>query len=462
MIIKCPNCGGSVIYDAASGTMKCTVCQHEYDSAAWSALEKGAQAEAKQEQELHTKSDTSNISNASNTPDTPNASNAPNMPDTTKKKAGGGFRLATDSASTGDGSTQWTDTLRRKETKSFEAAGIGDEELKKEERIIQYIDLNLYKCTSCGAQLMLNGTEASTFCSFCGLPTIIFDRISKEERPDKILPFKLTKEQALSNIQSSIGQSKFAANEIKELSVEDIRGIYMPYWLYDSYIRMHASLYTTGKHHHTYYRDASCTYKNIPADAALGLNNILSERLAPFDMKELVDFDASYLSGFYADKYDVPADAVQKSIRSKAQDMINTAVHQACPGTLTDKSKTTEEYHVQKIHYALLPAYFVTLRYGDSVHLILVNGQTGKVVTNLPANRAKMIRNLIINTVISCVSFSLVDILLLGLGGGVALSMPLGVLFFIVIAGVSSRKQYKEDLYNLNAKSMTTYVHDRN
>lgn len=441
MNIKCPKCGGAVVYDAASGMMKCTACQQEYDSSALSELDGYEQSQELQEQDLLPVSDDD------------------------AKDAGHGFRLAADAGTSNNDTHRWTDTLKRKETKSFEPQGIGDEALKEEERIIQYMDLNLYKCTSCGAQLMLSGTEASTFCSFCGLPTIAFDRISKEERPDKIIPFKLTKEQALLCIQDRIGYGKYVPNEIRELSVEDIRGIYMPYWLYTSYMRMQMTLRSTGKNSYTRRKDASCTYENITADAALKLNNTMSERLDPFYMNELEDFDISYLSGFYADKYDVPADAVQKVIRDKARNMLNTAIHKSFSGVATE-SDISEEYHVQRIDYALLPAYFVTIRYGNNVHLVLVNGQTGKVVTDLPANPAKIKRYMMINIAISCAIYSFVNMLIFSLNDSSKISsaifLPLLVLLLTVFVGYSARKRYKDEMYHLNSKAMATYVHDRN
>ncbi len=86
-----------------------------------------------------------------------------------------------------------------------------------------------------------------------------------------------------------------------------MHGIYIPYWLFTTYARKKARV-EVGHDGHTdiCYRDVECTYHNIPLDGSLRLNNELSHRLRPWDMKELSDFDVSYLSGFYADTYDIP------------------------------------------------------------------------------------------------------------------------------------------------------------
>jgi len=56
-----------------------------------------------------------------------------------------------------------------------------------------YMNCNIYKCTSCGAELNINNVESSSFCAYCGQPTIMFSRVSKELKPKYIIPFKISK-----------------------------------------------------------------------------------------------------------------------------------------------------------------------------------------------------------------------------------------------------------------------------
>lgn len=64
------------------------------------------------------------------------------------------------------------------------------------------MEMNLYHCSSCGADLLAGKTQAATFCSYCGSPSIVFERVSKEAKPNKIIPFKLTEHQALNCIKA--------------------------------------------------------------------------------------------------------------------------------------------------------------------------------------------------------------------------------------------------------------------
>ena len=96
-----------------------------------------------------------------------------------------------------------------------------------------YMQLRMYRCTSCGAELAVNDTEASSFCAFCGQPTVIYDRVSKQRKPTYIIPFEYSKEQAAAVVRNRLHRTGvFIPKEIQNLEVmEKMRGIYVPYFL---------------------------------------------------------------------------------------------------------------------------------------------------------------------------------------------------------------------------------------
>ncbi|MBQ7833489.1 MAG: hypothetical protein IJ336_07940, partial [Lachnospiraceae bacterium] len=83
----------------------------------------------------------------------------------------------------------------------------------------EMMSLNIYACTSCGAEISVNSTEVSTYCAYCGQPTIVFSRVSEERKPKYILPFKVTKEQAVQKIRSKMRLGFFVPSEIKNFKV---------------------------------------------------------------------------------------------------------------------------------------------------------------------------------------------------------------------------------------------------
>ncbi|CCY57807.1 putative uncharacterized protein [Clostridium sp. CAG:632] len=254
---------------------------------------------------------------------------------------------------------------------------------------------NIYTCTACGAELAINGVESSTFCAYCGQPTIIFSRVSSEIKPKYILPFSVTKDQAVIAIRQKLKKGFFISNEIKNFDVERVRGIYIPYWLFD--IHYEDKVYLSGtkgsgdnEHDVFFYREADCNFKQLTLDASGKLADESSQRLEPYDTHALQPFDISYLSGFYADRYDVPAEQLHTLAISRAENLFNAAIKDTVHANNVTIVQNAPERQILKADYAMLPAWFLTFRYQQKPYTILVNGQTGKVVGGVPYNKSKV------------------------------------------------------------------------
>lgn len=253
----------------------------------------------------------------------------------------------------------------------------------------KYIEYNVYCCKSCGGELFVNGLESSTFCAYCGQPTIVFDRVSKELQPQYIVPFTITKKEAESHIREKLKRGFFVPKEIRQFNVEQLRGIYIPYWLCDIDYKDKQSIKGTigsGKSKKTryYYRAAECRYKNITLDASSRLNDETSQRLEPFDTTKLVPFNAGYLSGYYADCYDVNKKEIEILATQRAKCLFDEEVRKTVKANDLVTTSYCPRTRLHDMKYVLLPVWFLTFRYQDEPYTFLVNGQTGKVVGAVP------------------------------------------------------------------------------
>lgn len=334
-----------------------------------------------------------------------------------------------------------------------------------------YMEMKIYHCSSCGADLMVGQTQTSTFCSYCGSPSIVYERISKEERPKKIIPFKLSESQALACIKDRFGHGHYIPPQIRKLTPEKVHAIYIPYWLYTIYTRKNVKIKVgSAENKNTFYRDFSCVYHNIPMDASLKLSNELSQRLNPYYMNELTDFDPAYLSGFYADKYDVPSDAFKSDLQKLGHTYITKEIMRTVPQANYYKTSNgkvanfreidpTEKCMIQDVSYAMLPAYFVNVPYQKGRELIIVNGQTGKVVGNLPIEREQFLFNLVKNMVISCLIFCLLSVLLItSKARWIIFILPVMFTVISFINGLKAYKKYKLGRFKLQSQRMNAYV----
>ena len=96
------------------------------------------------------------------------------------------------------------------------------------------IEYDQYSCKNCGAEIIADAETTATFCVYCGNTAIIKNKLSGKFAPDFIIPFKKTKEEAIEKfINLKKGRPLMPKNFNNKNNIEKIRGIYIPFWLFD-------------------------------------------------------------------------------------------------------------------------------------------------------------------------------------------------------------------------------------
>lgn len=265
----------------------------------------------------------------------------------------------------------------------------GDDEAAEE-----FLEGYVYTCSECGGEIVLHGSESSTKCVYCGNPNVVFSRMSKEMLPDYIIPFTVTRDQALSSIREVVKNSIFLPKEVKQLKVDDVRGIYLPYWIVNANHEETAVVQiksTNGitKYQYTGRTGAMCL-SNFTVDGCQLLSDESSTRLEPFDLSQLRPFDEDYLLGFYSNSSDITYEDMYLAVERRGKEIFEQNAINDTPGK---NQKIVGEVHETAIlndyKYALLPVWFVTFMCEGKHHTVLVNGQTGKIVCGLPWDKKK-------------------------------------------------------------------------
>ena len=296
-----------------------------------------------------------------------------------------------------------TDSVSDIETES--KAKTSEKWLKREQASIK---MQIMRCTSCGAELAVNGVETSTFCAYCGQATVVADRVEDYLKPEYIIPFKITRNDAEAIIRRHLNKGFFVPEKIKKFEVEKIRGIYVPFWLFDvdykdsQYWKYYVK---SGKKMVTRYEyfEGKTSFKRLTLDASRNLNDESSSRLEPYDMRELKEFDMAYLSGYYSDRFDVGLAASKSFAAERAYELFNEGVKKELKHKEAEIAKSNPEYKITKAEYALLPAWFLSFIVDDKTYTILVNGQTGKTVGAVPIDKVKAISLFTVIALVLCV-----------------------------------------------------------
>ena len=256
-----------------------------------------------------------------------------------------------------------------------------------------------YTCPSCGGQLMTDETTAATFCPYCGNPTVLPGRLTGGVRPDAIIPFRTTLEDAKQAfLDLCKGKPLLPKEFTAEHRLEKISGIYVPFWLYDcesgfdgryAATRVHhwsdANYRYTRTEHFLLLRSADAQFHLIPMDGSKKMDDAIMESIEPFDFDALVDFDTMYLTGFLADKYDVEAESGHDRVRERVKHSMDELIAPTLLGYATAIPSTKNVHVAQgKSKYVLLPVWMLHTRYRDKTYVFAMNGQTGKMTGTFP------------------------------------------------------------------------------
>ena len=60
----------------------------------------------------------------------------------------------------------------------------------------------VYSCPSCGAEIICDENTVATTCVYCGNPTVLNGRLQGTLKPDYIIPFRKTKEDAIAALKN--------------------------------------------------------------------------------------------------------------------------------------------------------------------------------------------------------------------------------------------------------------------
>ncbi len=268
-------------------------------------------------------------------------------------------------------------------------------------------EMTAYICKSCGAEIITDGTTAATHCPYCDNEVVITEKLTGALRPNGVIPFSVDKKGIKEKIQKFCeGKRLLPKNFFTDQMIDEVQGVYVPFWLFNGKLSGTVSLdgtstssYTSGSYRYTetsHYLvecDGGMEFARVPVDGSAKMPDDLMNSIEPYDYSKIVPFDGQYLSGFLADRYDKGPD---DSIPTASERMMNSAVKafsQAAGAESSVSSLSLRNNGLKltdpSVKYVLLPVYIFNCRYAGKIYRFAMNGQTGKLVGELPIDKGK-------------------------------------------------------------------------
>ena len=326
---KCPCCGGAIAFDSASQKMKCPYCDTEFEMETLASYDDALKQEPADQMDW-------------------------------TERAGG------------DWAEGETDGLR------------------------------VYSCKSCGGEIVGDENCGATSCPYCGNPVVMMGQFSGALRPDYVIPFKLDKKAAVAALKRHYGGKRLLPKVFSDQNhIEEVKGIYVPFWLFDAdanaNVRYKASrtrFWSDSRYNYTetsYFsvnRSGSLGFAQVPVDGSSKIDDTLMESIEPYNFRDAVDFQTAYLAGYLADKYDVDAETSVARANERIKKSTEEAFRKTVTGydtVITENSGVSFSGGVTK--YALFPVWLLTTNWNGEKYTFAMNGQTGKLVGDLPVDK---------------------------------------------------------------------------
>lgn len=275
----------------------------------------------------------------------------------------------------------------------------------KDNKLEAEADTLLYVCPSCGAEVLTDETTAATSCYYCSNPVVLSGKLSGALKPDNVIPFKIDKKTAIEKFKEICSKKKFLPkNFIAESRLEEIKGVYFPYWYVDCETNgslnaksRHVKSWIVGDIKYTesivkgHFRQGNMIVDDMPEAALNSKQNDILKYVCPYDSADFVPFSMSYLSGYFAEKRNLEI----ADIESKVTDNIRNLSAERLKSTINEANVTVTDSLInvgeKDFKYNLLPVWVLNYKNKDKNYIYALNGQTGKVYGELPVCKKKLI-----------------------------------------------------------------------
>lgn len=300
-------------------------------------------------------------------------------------------------------------------------------------------DLVAYKCSNCGAAMAYDVGALSLKCPFCGtLYAMKENAVPKIRRPESVIPFAVTKDQAEELFRAWLSKGFWAPNDMKDVSrLNKLVSMYVPMWVFSAQahtnwsaqsgmFRYRQVAYTMtedgrevtrlrNERYTEWYptngtHDGTYPVVPVPASPALvqfvrGMRKGLSKRLYPiidsYKYGACKPYDPRYMLGCSVDSGLYPPEECELLLAQRIQGFEQAACYSLVPGDEKRGLQCNTSLFDVSHQLAYVPIYLSSYEYKNKVYHFIVNGQTGQIISdNKPVSAIKVIIALVIAAIV--------------------------------------------------------------
>lgn len=278
-------------------------------------------------------------------------------------------------------------------------------------------DNRVVLCKSCSGKTVIDITNISANCIFCGSTHVVDIDLDEGIKPETMIPFKVHKKQSRELIGKWIKRKFYAPKDLrKKQNLDKLHSLYIPFFTYDSntstaYTGRKGTYYyvsrtrtvngktKTVRERRTRWRNVSGVYSNyfddVLVNASSKLDDALIYKMNSFNLNELVTYDSAYLAGHQAERYSITLNEGWIRGKNEVDELINSGIRSQVGGDEFRLSSKSTNYGDILFKHVLLPVWITSYEYKKTLYNVYINGQTGNVVGKYPKSVVKIIMTVI-------------------------------------------------------------------
>lgn len=253
-----------------------------------------------------------------------------------------------------------------------------------------------FDCKSCGASMSYDASAQALRCPFCGSTRMEKRPAARSVKPQSVVPFSVTREQAEGTLRQWLGNGFWRpADAARASTIGEMAAVYVPYWVFeattDTMWTADSSPAPPGSRGDWYPVSGSHS-SNYPG-ILIGGSSILTpqetESIAPFRIEGASRPEEVDLENVIVEDFRVP----RKLARPLARGAIEQFERKACSLRVPNRSrnlKVNVRVASMRGYPMLLPVWILAYQYKKNVHRVLINGQLGKIAGSAPFSYGKL------------------------------------------------------------------------
>lgn len=255
-------------------------------------------------------------------------------------------------------------------------------------------------CQNCGAESLWPIGHRTLRCPFCGSGQLIESQETQNLiDPQAIGLMELDEKQALLLARDWLGKGWFAPDDLSDSAQETaLRPAYYPFWTFDGTLEInwHCEVNEGSNDNPRWVPSSGVEYRMFDDMLVPGIKTISQNQLdeiAPFKLKEVLEFKPEFVAGWPALAYDIPLAEATIAARGEIVRRMRRILHQRVLPHRQKRNLTSggHQWSGMTFKYVLLPLWVGTYHYKDQDYPLLINGQTGEVNGEKPRDTLKSV-----------------------------------------------------------------------